>query len=117
VARWSAAALVLAALAQLVAALVPSTASVTLGAALLAAGTQAVKIGVDSTLQTAVAESFRGRVFSLHDLLFNASFVLAAAVAAAILPATGDAPLVMLLVAVGYVGLAGWSLRGSSDSG
>ncbi|MFJ4962510.1 2-acyl-glycerophospho-ethanolamine acyltransferase [Streptomyces sp. ADI96-02] len=51
--------------------------------------TQGSKIATDTVVQTAVDDSFRGRVFSLYDVLFNVAFVSAAAVAALMLPPDG----------------------------
>ena len=39
-------------------------------------------------VQAGVDDAFRGRVFSLYDVIFNVAFVAAAAVAAVVLPTT-----------------------------
>ena len=44
--------------------------------------TQGAKIATDTIVQTSVEDGFRGRVFSLYDVLFNVAFVGAAGVAA-----------------------------------
>ncbi|MFE3328698.1 MFS transporter [Streptomyces sp. NPDC059176] len=63
--------------------------------------TQGAKITTDTIVQTSVDDAFRGRVFSLYDMLFNASFVGAAGVAALMLPPDGrSVPLVLLIAAV-----------------
>jgi MFS family permease len=49
--------------------------------------TQAAKICSDALIQTSVNDEHRGRAFALVDMTFNVSYVTAAAVAAAILPA------------------------------
>ncbi|QFG23172.1 MFS transporter [Actinomadura sp. WMMB 499] len=70
---------------------------------------QGVKLCVDATLQETVDDRFRGRVFAVYDMLFNAVFALAAAVAAVSLPADGRAPLALALVIVAYgVGAIGY---------
>ncbi len=58
--------------------------------------TQSGKICVDAIVQRSVDDEFRGRVFSLYDVVFNASFVLAAGAAAALLPPTGYSREVLL---------------------
>jgi MFS family permease len=64
--------------------------------------TQGSKIATDTVVQTAVDDSFRGRVFSLYDVLFNVAFVAAAAMSAVALPADGRSVVVVLTVAVLY---------------
>ncbi|MFJ9039792.1 MFS transporter [Streptomyces sp. NPDC102406] len=60
--------------------------------------TQGAKIATDTVVQSSVDDGFRGRIFSVYDVLFNISFVGAAAVAALILPADGrSVPLVVLV--------------------
>lgn len=63
--------------------------------------TQGSKIVTDTVVQTAIDDGFRGRVFSLYDMLFNVSFVGAAGVTAVMLPPDGrSVPLVALLAAI-----------------
>ncbi|WP_267243554.1 MFS transporter [Streptomyces sp. PR69] len=63
--------------------------------------TQAVKITTDTVVQTSVDDAYRGRVFSLYDMLFNVAFVGAAGVAALMLPADGrSAPLVLMVASL-----------------
>src|SRR4051794_13387096 len=63
---------------------------------------QASKICVDTLVQEAIDDDFRGRVFSFYDTLFNLSFVSAALAAAVLLPANGKSYLVVAIVAIGY---------------
>jgi MFS family permease len=63
---------------------------------------QASKICVDTLVQEAVDDDFRGRVFSFYDTLFNLSFVSAALVSAVLLPPDGKSYAVIVIVAVGY---------------
>jgi len=79
-----------------------------LAAYLLGIVAQAVKITVDTIVQETVADAFRGRVFSLYDVLFNVSFVAAAALAAVSLPASGKSYLLLGVVAAGYALGAAW---------
>ncbi|RAY14732.1 MFS transporter [Actinomadura craniellae] len=63
---------------------------------------QGVKLCVDTILQESVADAYRGRVFSAYDMLFNATFVAAAAAAAATVPVSGRSYPVLLAVVVAY---------------
>lgn len=64
---------------------------------------QAIKICVDTTLQETIADDYRGRVFSVYDTLFNATFVGAVVLAAFVLPATGVSYPMVLTVGAGYL--------------
>jgi len=81
-------------------------------AALLAAGLglgftgQAAKICVDTLLQEAIEDDYRGRVFAFYDTLFNVGFVASAVTAALVLPPDGRSVVVTLLVALGFAATA-----------
>ncbi|MEO3972793.1 MFS transporter [Streptomyces sp. CAU 1734] len=68
--------------------------------------TQGSKITTDTVVQTSVDDAYRGRIFSLYDVLFNVAFVGAAAVAALILPPDGRSVQLVVLVALIYAGIA-----------
>lgn len=68
--------------------------------------TQAAKIATDTVVQSSVDDAFRGRIFSLYDVLFNVAFVGAAAIAALMLPPDGRSIPLVLMVAVLYAGVA-----------
>ncbi|WP_405751058.1 MFS transporter [Streptomyces sp. NBC_00012] len=80
--------------------------------------TQGAKIATDTVVQTAVEDSFRGRVFSLYDVLFNVAFVGAAAVSALVLPPDGRSAVVVIGVAALYTVVAvlmfRWSRTGEA---
>ena len=76
-----------------------------LGAFLLGLAAQSVKICVDSIVQGAIDDEFRGRVFSFYDVLFNSAFMLAAVVASFTMPASGKSYLILASVSLLY-GLA-----------
>ena len=57
-------------------------------------------------MQESVDDGFRGRVFSVYDTLFNVAFVLAAAVAASVLPADGVSRPTLVGLAVIYAASA-----------
>jgi hypothetical protein len=63
---------------------------------------QGVKLSVDVIVQETVDDAYRGRVFSVYDMLFNATFVSAAGVAAATVPATGKSYAVLVAVIAAY---------------
>ncbi|MFH8435258.1 MFS transporter [Streptomyces sp. NPDC018007] len=73
--------------------------------------TQGSKIATDTVVQTSVDDSFRGRIFSLYDVLFNIAFVGAAGVAALMLPPDGRSVPVIVVVAVLYAAVAVTMLR------
>ncbi|MEV0260514.1 MFS transporter [Streptomyces sp. NPDC050617] len=68
--------------------------------------TQGAKIATDTVIQSSVDDAFRGRIFSLYDVLFNIAFVGAAAVAALILPSDGRSAMLVLTVAAIYAATA-----------
>ena len=69
----------------------------------LGLASQGLKICVDTLVQTHVDDVYRGRVFSLYDVIFNVAFVAAAAAAAAVLPFDGKSYTVLAAVAAGYL--------------
>ena len=72
------------------------------GAFLLGVSAQGVKICVDTTIQQQVEDVYRGRVFAVYDMLFNVTYVGAAAVTATVLPGSGHSVTVMSCLAAGY---------------
>lgn len=83
---------------------------------LLALVAQSVKICVDTTLQTQVADEYRGRVFSLYDTLFNVTFVGAAILTALVLPESGRSPVAVVATAIGYLVVAGVYARSGATA-
>jgi MFS family permease len=69
----------------------------------LGLASQGIKICVDTLVQEDIEDAYRGRVFSLYDVLFNVAFVAAAAVAATVLPDDGRSYAVIGSIAGGYV--------------
>ncbi|MER7493734.1 MFS transporter [Streptomyces pharetrae] len=68
--------------------------------------TQGAKIATDTVVQSSVEDGFRGRTFSVYDVLFNVAFVAAAGVAALILPPDGRSAALVLGVAGIYGAVA-----------
>lgn len=72
----------------------------------LGLGIQGAKIAVDTIVQRDTDDTYRGRAFSLYDMLFNAAFVGACVLAAAVLPITGWSPYVCCGCAIAYIMIA-----------
>ncbi|MEU1000894.1 MFS transporter [Streptomyces tibetensis] len=68
--------------------------------------TQGAKIATDTIVQSSVEDGFRGRIFSVYDVLFNVFFVGAAAVAALMLPPDGRSVPLVITIAVIYAVVA-----------
>ncbi|MGW7509230.1 MFS transporter [Streptomyces massasporeus] len=83
-----------------------ATAPLLAAAFVLGLTTQGAKIATDTIVQSSVEDGFRGRIFSVYDVLFNVSFVGAAAVAAVMLPPDGRSVLLVITIAVIYAAVA-----------
>jgi MFS family permease len=79
-----------------------ATAPMLAAAFVLGLTTQGAKIATDTIVQSSVEDGFRGRVFSVYDVLFNVAFVGAAAVAALMLPPDGRSVPLVVTIAVIY---------------
>ncbi|MFF4040777.1 MFS transporter [Streptomyces sp. NPDC001816] len=83
--------------------------------------TQGAKISTDTIVQSSVEDGFRGRIFSVYDVLFNVAFVCAAGVAALMLPPDGRSAVLVVFVALIYggvaVGMARFEARRDSSGG
>ncbi len=64
---------------------------------------QSIKLCVDTLVQAHVDDEVKGRVFVLYDMVFNVALVLAAGIAALILPADGRSVPAIAALAVGYL--------------
>ena len=83
-------------------------------------GVQGAKIAVDTIVQTDTSDDYRGRAFSLYDVLFNAAECLAAGVAVLVMPDVGWSRGVQaaLVAAVWVVAPAyWWGVRRCGGSG
>ncbi|ASU81726.1 MFS transporter [Nocardiopsis gilva YIM 90087] len=73
---------------------------------------QGVKVSVDTLVQRHVDDAYRGRVFSVYDMLFNATFAVAAGVAAFTVPPSGVSRAVVLAMVLAFAAMAtGWTVR------
>lgn len=86
---------------------------------LVGAAGQMVKLCADSAIQLDVDDALRGHVFTLQDSMFWVSFVVAVTASAAVIPADGDAPGLVIAGSVVYLlGLAAHAAigRGATQS-
>ncbi len=83
-----------------------ATAPLLAAAFVLGLTTQGAKIATDTIVQSSVDDGFRGRIFSVYDVLFNVFFVGAAAVAALMLPPDGRSVPLVITIAVIYAAVA-----------
>jgi MFS family permease len=70
---------------------------------LIGLSAQGVKICVDTLVQTHVDDAFRGRVFSIYDVLFNLAWVSAAAVGALVIPTDGKSYALLAGASAGFL--------------
>lgn len=106
--RWILVCLGISAISQLIMAVTYQTPWIYLSAALLGLGVQGAKIAVDTIVQSNTHDQFRGRAFSLYDMLYNAAFVGAAGLAVLVLPDTGWSASVFVALTVTYALAAAW---------
>ncbi len=104
--RWIVVLLVAAAVCEVFPGALYTEPSLLVAAFVLGVSAQGVKICVDTLVQTGVEDAFRGRVFSLYDVVFNVVFVAAAAVGSVIVPTTGKSYGVLAVIAVGSAATA-----------
>jgi MFS family permease len=64
---------------------------------------QGIAISVTTILQEQVDDDFRGRAFSLYDMMFNAVYVLGAVIGALVSPVDGKSYPLIAVMAVGYL--------------
>jgi len=103
---WIATMLVLAGLSQLILVPEPGFATVVTAAGLLGLAAQGAKIAVDTIVQRDSEDVYRGRAFAFYDVLYNAAFVGAAALAAFLVPDVGWSPGLFVALSVAYLAAA-----------
>ena len=64
---------------------------------------QSLKVTNDALVQAKIDDIYRGRVFAVYDVLVNGAIVSGAVLAALILPTSGKAPLVPILISLVYL--------------
>lgn len=107
---WIAIMLLAAAAAQLLLLPEPGRAAVLAAALTLGLAAQGAKIAVDTIVQRDSVDAFRGRAFAFYDVLYNAAFVGAAALAAFLVPDAGWSPWLFAALSLAYLaaGLVLW---------
>ncbi|MGW1157548.1 MFS transporter [Streptomyces sp. NPDC002519] len=104
--RWIVVCAAAAAVLELALGLPFATGPLLVAAFVLGLITQGAKISTDTIVQSAVEDAFRGRIFSVYDVLFNTAFVGAAGLAAVMLPPDGRSAALVVTVAVIYAAVA-----------
>lgn len=104
--RWIVVCAAVAALLEPTLGLPFATAPMLAAAFVLGLTTQGAKIATDTIVQSSVDDGFRGRIFSVYDVLFNIAYVSAAAVAALMLPPDGRSVTLVVVIAVIYGAVA-----------
>ena len=103
---WIVLCLGLGVLSQLLLATTPVMGVVAVAAVFLGLSVQGAKIAVDTIVHRDTHDDYRGRAFALYDVMYNAAFVAAAALGAAVLPDTGWSRAVFVALALAYIVLA-----------
>jgi MFS family permease len=80
---------------------------------------QSVAIGSVTLLQEGVEDGFLGRVFAFYDMVYNAAYAIGAAVFGAFMAPDGKSPVVVAVIAAGFLvaSLAYWLSSGRSTAG
>jgi MFS family permease len=105
-ARWAGAMLAASAVVDLALGLPYTKPLLVLSGLLLGFAAQSIKITVDTLVQQHIPDAFRGRVFTLYDMLFNLALVLAAAITAGALPEDGHSPASVVTIAAAWAATA-----------
>ena len=101
--RWIGLMFMVATAALLLLATAPVRLVVFATALILGVGSQGSKIAVDTIVQRDTVDTYRGRAFAFYDVIFNAAFVAAAALAAFIVPDIGWSRPLFLGIAACYL--------------
>jgi len=101
--RWMRLSLIASALGPLFIVFIRTPATLALAAIITALFGQSLKVTNDALVQSKIDDIYRGRVFSVYDVVVNGAIVSGAVIAALLLPDTGDNFLVPLIVALVYL--------------
>ncbi|CAA9312057.1 MAG: hypothetical protein AVDCRST_MAG61-1847 [uncultured Friedmanniella sp.] len=104
--RWLAVSLAASGVLQLLPGAIYDKAPLMVAAFLLGLTAQTVKICVDTLVQAHVDDELKGRVFVLYDMVFNLALVIAAVIAALVLPPDGRSVPVLVVLAGCYLATA-----------
>lgn len=105
---WVVTCLVGGTLGQLVVVATHDQAALTVGFLIFGIGVQGAKIAVDTIVQADTADAYRGRAFSVYDVLFNTAECVAAGVAVLVLPDVGWSRAVQAALVLFVWVVAGW---------
>ncbi len=75
---------------------------------------QSIKVCTDTIVQAHVDDNVRGQTMVLYDIVNNASLVIGAVIAAAVIPADGHSPAAMGIISAAFIALAVIFAVGSS---
>ena len=64
---------------------------------------QNLKVTNDALVQSKISDEYRGRVFSVYDVVVNAAIIIGALGSALLLPVDGDTAVVPLIVCATYL--------------
>lgn len=117
VSRWAALTVLVAAVAAPLAFAALTLPALVLGSTAMGFSGQAVKIAGDTTLQQAVRDDFRGRVFAVYDVALNVALVSGIAVTAFTVPSSGISVPLWVAASGLLLATAAWGLRHSAPSG
>ncbi len=110
--RWMRLSLVASASGPLFIVFVRTPTTLALAAIITALFGQSLKVTNDALVQSKIDDIYRGRVFSVYDVVVNGAIVSGAVIAALLLPNTGDSFVVPLVVALVYLTAGLRLLRG-----
>lgn len=111
--RWIVLCLLVGALGQLSITIWVTPATMIAAALILGVGAQSVKITVDTIVHQDTLDQFRGRAFSIYDVMYNAAFMLSATMLATVVPDTGYSIGVYAFLSATYLVSAIWFARQS----
>ncbi|MBR6459076.1 MAG: MFS transporter, partial [Actinomycetaceae bacterium] len=97
---WIVVCLIGGSIGQILVAIRPQPVLLAVGLFIFGVGAQGAKIAVDSIVQADTADEYRGRAFSLYDVLFNVAECAAALLCIAVLPPDGFSTTVQLVFVV-----------------
>jgi predicted MFS family arabinose efflux permease len=63
---------------------------------------QGIAICATTILQEQLADDYRGRAFSLYDMMFNITFAVGALISVPFMPLSGESHALMAVIAAGY---------------
>jgi MFS family permease len=105
--RWVIISLVGSAVVQVLPGAIYAKVPLLVAAFLLGLAAQNLKICVDTLVQAHVDDELKGRVFVIYDMVFNVALVVAAVLAALVLPTNGKSVLALVVLAACYLAVAG----------